>query len=286
MATETNSTPAPVTTPEARAAWDNALAAYEAARDKADAILEAESDDDPGEAWDRASDDAWAKLQALLATPAPDGVAMGTKARVIIAQAHSDWLGDGPDNPLTIARLLAGDWSEQALASLYIDGLRLSGSASPIVNVQPDTFDPEAWLATVEAETGARLSKADPWNNTAFVASRDGADVESAKAQLEALYPDHAERVEVIACNRDRDVDLTEPLEPMTPEREAAAREALIDALANLSAPGPDRDAMRARIAEAATPWVLTVEERGTGAVIGADRVHDVVTRGVTPPAE
>ncbi len=249
---------------EARAAWEAALAAYEAARAKADALLG--GPDDTDDLYDAATDEAWSLLETLLATPAPDGAAMGVKARVIIAQAHSDWQGDSPDNPLTIARLLAGDWSEQALASLYIDGLRLSGSDSPIIAVQPDGFDAAAWLATVEAETGARLSKSDPWNNVAFVATRDGADAAGAEARLAALYKDHADTVEIFAANRDRDVDLSEPLPPLTPAERERGRAALIDALANLSAPGPDRDAMRDKIAEAATPWVLTVEKRGTGA--------------------
>ncbi len=248
---------------EARDAWEAALAAYEAARAHADALDLADADESECEA---AGDAAWDLLKALIATPAPDGVAMGMKARVIIAQAHSDWIGDAPDNPLTIARLLAGDWSEQALASLYIDGLRLSGSQSPILNVRADDFDPAAWLEKVEDATGARLSKSDPWNNTAFVAARAGADVAGAKAQLDALYRDHAEAVERVACKRDATVSFPPPpLPPLTPEERENGRLALIDALANLSAKGPDRDAMRDRIAEAATPWVLIVEERGTG---------------------
>lgn len=249
-----------------RAAWDSALAAYKAAQAKADALLARPCDTD--DLYDAASDEAWDLLEALLALPAPDGIAMGEKARAIIAQAHSDYWGDDPDNPATIARLLAGDWSEQALASLYIDGLRLSGSDSPIVNVTPDAFDPAAWLAEVEAATGARLSKSDCWGNTAFVPTHDEADVEGATAQLKALYPDHADQVGNVAVHRDRNVDLSEPWEPMTPEREAAAREALIDGLANLSAKGGDRDLIRAKIAQAARPWVLTVEERGAGLVV------------------
>lgn len=231
-----------------RAAWEAALAAYEAARAHADALDLADADESESEA---ASDAAWDLLKALIATPAPDGVAMGMKARHIIAQAHSDWIGDGPDNPLTIARLLAGDWNETALASLYLDGLRLSDPQSPILNVRPDDFGPAAWLEKVEAETGARLSKSDPWNNTAFTATRTDADVDGAEAALSALYADHANAVRVFAVNRP-----AAAFDPAAFIRDLlahsmtalAAHSGKLDLLYNSDRPRhPDADAMKAR---------------------------------------
>lgn len=249
-----------------RAAWEAAVSSYGTALAKRDVLTDASDDED--DAYNAASDEAWALLEALLATPAPDGAAMGMKARLVIEQAHTDWQGDSPDNPLTIARLLAGDWSETALASLYIDGLRLSGSDSPIVNTKPDNFNAEAWLSEVEEATGARLSKSDQWHNVTFTPARDGADVVEATARLAGLYQDHQGAVETFAANRDRGATFPFAVVPLTDAEVAAGREALIDALANLSARGADRLAVRAKIAEAATPWVLTVEERGTAPII------------------
>lgn len=120
-----------------RAAWDKALSDYEGAKAVCDAIAAIEkAGHDQGDAWDKAADIAWPLLEALLATPAPDAIAMGMKARHVIDQAHTTEPGDSPDNPDTIARLLSGDWSERALAALYMDGLRLAGSDSPALTAK------------------------------------------------------------------------------------------------------------------------------------------------------
>lgn len=64
---------------ERRADWNAALTAFEAAKAKRDEIGAGEDDTSP--AWEAACDEAWSLLGTLLATPAPDGPAMGEKAR-------------------------------------------------------------------------------------------------------------------------------------------------------------------------------------------------------------
>lgn len=188
---------------EARAAWDSALAAYQAAKAKANAI-EAEEDgngEDMSEEWNAASDAAGEALTALLLTRAPDGVAMGVKARFVIERAHIFYRGDTVSDPEFISGMLADAWDETALASLYQDGLALSGVTSPLVEAKPDTFDGEEWLEAVEAETGSRMVRSDGHSPRVHF---EGGDVDTANARLETLRLPHRDEVEREAYNRAR----------------------------------------------------------------------------------
>lgn len=189
---------------EARAAWDKALAAHLEAKAKLDALTAAENGngEDMSEEWGAASKAASATLTALLNTRAPDGAAMGLKARLIIEQNHIVYpTEDSPSNPAFISGLLADGWDERALAALYQDGLALEGVTGPVVDAQPDTFDGAAWLETVEAETGSRMVRS---NNYSPAVHFEGGDAGEANARLAALRLAHADEVETVAYNRAR----------------------------------------------------------------------------------
>lgn len=186
---------------EARAVWDSALAAYEAAKAKVDAITAAETGNgkDMSEEWNAADSVASDALEALLLTRAPDGVAMGVKARLVIEKAHLFYVGDEADDPEFISGMLADAWDESALASLYQDGLALARVTGPLVEAKPDTFDGAEWLEAVEAETGSRMVRSDGHSPRVHF---EGGDVDAANARLAALRRAHANEVERMAYNR------------------------------------------------------------------------------------
>lgn len=186
---------------EARALWDNALAAYEAAAAERDRLTELEDGNglDMSAEWDVADRAVADTLEALLNTRAPDGVAMGLKARLVIERAHVGFIGDDVSDPAFISGMLADTWDETALASLYQDGLALAGIGGPVVEAKPDTFDGEEWLEAVEAETGSRMVRSDDYSPRVHF---EGGDVDAANASLGALRLAHAGEVERAAYNR------------------------------------------------------------------------------------
>lgn len=184
-----------------RAEWEAALAKYEAAAAERDRIgkLEEGNGEDTSEEWEAAAAVASEALEALLLTRAPDGVAMGVKARLVIAEHYTFYRGDDASDPDFIAGLLAGTWDETFAAALYQDGLALAGVGGPVVEAKPDTFNAGDWLEAVEAETGSRMVRSDNHSPAVHFA---GGDVKAATARLSDLRESHKDDVETAAYNR------------------------------------------------------------------------------------
>lgn len=172
----------------ARIAWDAARQDFETAQAAHDAITareEAEGielDDESAATFDAAS----AALERLVNTRAPDPEAMAYKLRWIIHRAHSHYAGDDAENPVTIARLLAGTWDETTPAALYQDAVALSGKPSPVLNVVPDDFDAAAWLEDMETLHGITWTTRaeDPMRVVA-----QGSGAAKAQAEFDGLTP-------------------------------------------------------------------------------------------------
>lgn len=170
-----------------RAAWDAVVQAVEAAWAEVEAVnaRERETDEDCSEEWGVVWDRHGEALEALLNTRAPDAVAMGLKARLIIEKAMSDHRDDDPDNPDTLSRLMGdGDWSEHAMAALYQDGLAFAGVISPAALAAPEKFDGVAWLHEAEAAFGVRFATTPQQVNRL---TPKGRDVAGARAAFKAL---------------------------------------------------------------------------------------------------
>lgn len=186
-----------------RAEWEAALAKYEAAAAERDRLakLEEGNGEDTSEEWEAAAAVASEALEALLLTRAPDGVAMGVKARLVIADHYTFYRGDDASDPVFIAGLLAGTWDETLAAALYQDGLALAGVGGPVVEAKPDTFNAGDWLEAVEAETGSRMVRSDDYSPRVHF---EGGDADAANARLSGLREGHKGDVETAAYNRAR----------------------------------------------------------------------------------
>lgn len=167
----------PLTVHADRVAWDAALAEADAAWTVVDAMNKTPTDDD---LWQAAWERHGKALEALLNLRAPDGVGMGRKACHILARNYDEYRADDLRNPATISRLLAGTWDETGFASLYQDGLALSGETGPVVTARPDPFDAEEWLVQhgdcltiTEPGAPANVSSEDAGSLSAFRALAD-----------------------------------------------------------------------------------------------------------------
>ncbi len=189
-----------------RAPWDAALAAYEAADAALDAVTAAEehNGEESTEEWGAAYGARADALTALLDTRAPDGVAMGIKARLVLRQEHEGFIDENADDPATVSQWLASNsWDEHGFAAIYQDGLALAGGASAIIDATADAFDPESWLEQVEARTGSALLPSGQWGNMAF----SGGDKGAANTALSALRLAQQEDVRVHASKRSAGAD-------------------------------------------------------------------------------
>jgi hypothetical protein len=134
--------------------------AYRKARDEAYDRYQIETLSD-------ASDEAYSALNeatlALLNARAPDTHALLLKARLLLEETNRETQGDGPDNPETIARLLSVEdqqWRGGPLVRIYFDLLRLTGTASPVLDVAP--FDAKGWADAFEALPGHQIGGRGP----------------------------------------------------------------------------------------------------------------------------
>jgi hypothetical protein len=132
------------------AAWEKAAADYEALLAS---MPNSDTSDEDLDAW---CADLDAAVKALLAMRAPSPAAIASKARAVLF-ASSRYGDEKADDPRTIAMLLDCDPLEALAASVFQDGLALAGERPDLTAVQPNGFDARAWLADVEARTGARL---------------------------------------------------------------------------------------------------------------------------------
>ncbi|HYC98499.1 hypothetical protein [Brevundimonas sp.] len=230
----------------ARAGWDSALAAYEAAQAMEDAVTEAEKEIDHTDVWSAANAAKHRALEALLMTRAPDAQAMGEKARLAIINLHASWRGDEITDPAFISRLLAGEAEEVFVASIYQDGLALAGCADATVVAEPDPFDAEEWLADVETRTGSMLTPSDSYGNAEF----EGGDATTAAAERNALHPSHEFGVTQHACARAKSAERERARHapPPVPAPPVDLRPIFINGLLN-TFEDAERDDARAKLA-------------------------------------
>jgi hypothetical protein len=228
-----------------RESWSRAVAAYDAAKAKLATVTEAEQDsgEDVSPEWEAANAALYQALDAVLATRAPDASAMGLKARIVVEHHCIEWDGDSATDPAYVSRLLAGEPNERFIAAIYQDGLALSGDTGPLFTAQPAPFDPDAWLAEVEARTGSKLTPTDPFGNAAFLSG----DAATANAALKALHP--CDNHEVIMSGRMRADREQERERRSTPTPPANLRSIFLNGLLNTFAEGGEREAMRADLA-------------------------------------
>jgi hypothetical protein len=131
-------------------AWEKAASDYEALLA---AMPAGDTSDEELDTW---SNDLDAAVKALLATRAPRPSAIAFKARAALF-ATCRYGDEKADDPRTIAMLLDCDPLEALAASVFQDGLAFAGERPDLTAVRPNSFDARAWLADVEAKTGARL---------------------------------------------------------------------------------------------------------------------------------
>lgn len=244
LAALTNS--APVQASADRAAWDKALTDYAMAQavwraiDNREAALDDDEHSDEWRAADKRSDDT---LDALMALRAPDAQAMADRSRIIV-ENMAVYIGDNPDNPEFVARLLAGPWEDRGVAMLYQDALALAGATGPVVEAKADTFDAEEWLATVCREHGVKWESIDPeamYPDHRFIHDGPSGDTAAADAALAALSRARVDEVatyqskETSAAREEARRERDANREPMS---KAELRQFHVDCIARLDGEG------------------------------------------------
>lgn len=223
--------------------WDQVVSRFEAADAVVEALYEGEDDVDP--ASDQFTELRSARV-AMLNARAPNAKALAYKLARLIESQFTEEVGDTATNPDTISRMLSDDPIEQAVAAVYQDALALAGEAGPLVTAQPDPFDPEAWLAQIEAATGTHIVS--DGLNLMFTAGRGGGDLPGAIAANEALSLSHGQKVSsFLLRNRYQAPPAYVPSPPTPPEE---IRALFLNGYLN-TFPQAERDAIRARLAPA-----------------------------------
>ncbi len=167
------------------AAWEKAVAEYEAAMA---AKPGPHCDDDELDAWCEATQ---AAVVTLLATRAPTPQAIALKARAVLFEA-AIYADENIEDPQHLGTLLDADPLEAFAASVFQDALAMGGERPDLAAVQPRGFNARAWLADVEAKTGARLVY-NPGAGRMLVFR--GGWTRRAEAAIDALTPRERERL-------------------------------------------------------------------------------------------
>lgn len=195
----TDTAPSTQAAPVSTLAWSGAVAAYELA-DAAVRVIaaqEAADDTDRPDEWDAASSARDAALAALLNTRAPDAAAMVLKAKLVLQRDHVFYADESADDAATVSMWLA-DADARGFTVLYQDALALAGERGPIVDAQPEPFDPRAWLDEVETRTGSVIERTDAFGNVAFT----GGDTDAANKALTGLRLAHQDAVQTVGGHR------------------------------------------------------------------------------------
>lgn len=270
-----------------RAAWATAIQAVDAAWAEVEAInaRERETNEDCSDEWHVAWQRHSEALEALLNTRAPDGEAMGLKARLVIEKALSDWASDGPDNPDTLSRLMGdGTWAEHALAALYQDGLAFAGVVSPAALAQPESFDGVAWVQEAEASFGVAFATR-PQKAGGLTASGGCADAALAAFAALAVWKQHeawdSVRAREEAARQEAGRAVYQPTPP------AQMRAMFLRGLLNTYEDAGEREAMRADLASIGiTPVVWEDEQEAAQPLDPAAFVADLLAADMTVGAK
>jgi hypothetical protein len=185
----------------ARQEWAAAVAKWRAAVADREALDEDEQEDEWSDADSRA-DDAFFDV---LNTRAPDAAAIAEKAALYLDEVHR---GGGESattaNPAWLGKLMNDGWDEHAIVSLLQDAARLSGASSALWTAQPDTFDADGWLTSLQDRTGCVLMWEEvegPEPNRITFGARGAAEAE---AEFSSLLPWHQVEVRSLLARRYR----------------------------------------------------------------------------------
>lgn len=222
--------------------WEAKLSRFHAA----DAAVEAAyGTDDETEPSDAQLAERRAARLALLDTRAPNAKALADKLALLIESQFTEEVGDSATSPATLSRMLADGPVEQWVASAYQDALALSGATGPLVEAKADPFDPKAWLTTMEATTGARLTVDGNRAHIQWQPRDGGTGLASAEAAFDALTLSQREKLSrFVFATR---TPAPQPYKPGTFTPPADVRDILLDGYLN-TFPQAERDAIRARL--------------------------------------